>query len=235
MIDCLVNAMPNVIYVIAAGGLANIIPSRTPQESSPGNDDDARAARAEQTLAAQYRAWGRDAKGQGRLVEAKTAWLNALELHTKLSAAHPGLPALHRQWCDCANDLAWLVANATDPEVKDPLLALSLALRTTEMDPECGTYWNTLGASYYRTDDFKSAAVALDRSMLIGKGGSAFDLVFLSMTHARLGDREQAHRWLADAMRVTERNHPDHPELGRLCAEARSLLSAVPEASATSL
>ncbi len=37
MLDCLVNAMPNLIYVIAAGGLFNIIPSRTgPKTSAHG-------------------------------------------------------------------------------------------------------------------------------------------------------------------------------------------------------
>ena len=45
----------------------------------------------EETLAAQYRAWGRASKDQGRLVEAKTAWLHALDLYTKLTAAHPGV------------------------------------------------------------------------------------------------------------------------------------------------
>ena len=159
LLDCLVNAMPNVIYVIAAGGLFNIVPSRTrSQTSDHGDDSHARVARTEETLAAQYRARGRASKDQGRLVEAKTAWLHALDLHTKLTAADPGRPALHQQWCDCANDLAWLLVNAADPAVKDPALALSLAVRTTEMYPECSTYWNTLGASYYRTGDFKAAS-----------------------------------------------------------------------------
>ena len=230
LIDCLVNAMPNVIYVIAAGGLFNIVTTRTrPQTSDHGDDNHARVARAWETLAAQYRARGRASKDQGRLVEAKTAWLHALDLHTKLTAAHPGRPALHQQWCDCANDLAWLLVNAADPAVKDPALALSLAIKTTEGYPECSTYWNTLGASYYRTGDFKAASAALDRSMTLSNGGTAFDYIFLTMTHAQLGNQEQAHRWFAKAMHSMEQHHPDHPELRRLCAEARSLLSVVPE------
>jgi tetratricopeptide (TPR) repeat protein len=234
LLDCLVNAMPNVLYVIAAGGLFNIVPSRIrSQTSDHGDDSHARVARTEQTLAAQYRARGRASKDQGRLAEAKTAWLHALDLHTKLTAADPGRPALHQQWCDCANDLAWLLVNAADPAVKDPALALSLAVRTTEMDPECSTYWNTLGASYYCTGDFKAAAAALDRSMLLSNGGTAFDRVFLTMTHAQLGNQEQAHRWFAEAMRSMEQHHPDHPELRRLCAQAKSLLSVIPELSDT--
>jgi hypothetical protein len=233
LIDCLMNAMPNVIYVIAAGGLFNVITTSTRSQTSDHDDNHAQVARSWETLAAQYRARGRASKDQGRLVEAKTVWLDTLDIHTKLTAAYPSRPALHQQWCDCANDLAWLLANAADPAVKDPALALSLAIKTTEEYPECSTYWNTLGASYYRTGDFKAASAAFDRSMTLSEGGTAFDYIFLTMTHAQLGNQEQAYRWIAKAMHSIEQHHPDHPELSRLCAEARSLLSTVPETSAT--
>jgi tetratricopeptide (TPR) repeat protein len=234
MIDCLVNGMPNVLYVIAAGGLFNIVPSRPRLPTSDhGNDDHARVAKAEETLAAQYQARGRTSKDQGRLVEAKTTWFHALDLYTKLAAAQPGRPALRQQWCDCANDLAWLLVNTADPAVNDPACALSLAMKTTESYPECSTYWNTLGASYYHTNDFKAASAAFDRSMTLSDGGTAFDYVFLTMAHAQLGNQDQAHHWFTKAMRSIEQHHTDHPELNRLCAEARSLLSTVPETSTT--
>jgi hypothetical protein len=233
LIDCLVNAMPNLIYVIAAGGLFNIVPTRTRSQTSDHDDNHAQVVRSWETLAAQYRARGRASKDQGWLVEAKTAWLHALDLHTKLTAAQPGRPTLHQQWCDCANDLAWLLVNAAGPAVKDPALALSLAIKTTEGYPECSTYWNTLGASYYRTGDFKAADAALERSMTLGNGGTVFDYIFLTMTHAQLGNQEQAHRWFAEAVGSMERHHTDHPELRDLCAEAKSLLSAVPETPAS--
>jgi uncharacterized protein HemY len=230
MLDCLVNAFPNAIFVIAAGGLFNIVPSRTrPRRSDHANSPRGRDAKTEETLADQYRDLGRASKERGQLVEAKTAWFHALELYTKLTAAHPGQPALRRQWCDCANDLAWLLANADDPAVKDPGLALSLALITTERYPECSTYCNTLGACYYRTGDFNAAHATLDRSLTLGEGGTAFDYLFLSMAHAQLGDQEQAHRRFADAMRLIEPHQAERSGLRQLCAEAESLLSAVGE------
>jgi len=230
MLDCLVNAFPNAIYVVAAGGLFNIVPSRIrPRRSDHANDPRGPVAKTEETLADQYRDWGRASKDRGQLVEAKTAWFHALELYTKLTAAHPGEPALRRQWCDCANDLAWLLVNADEPAVKDPGLALSLALITTERYSECSTYCNTLGACYYRTCDFKAALAALDRSLTLGAGDSAFDHLFLSMAHAQLGDQEQAHRGFAAAMRLIEPHHAERSDLRNLCAEAESLLSALGE------
>ena len=99
----------------------------------------------------------------------------------------PGRPGPYQQWCNCANDLAWLLVNAADPVVNDPTCALSLAIKTTEAYAECGTYWNTLGVAYYRTGDFKAASAALDRSITLSEGAPAFDYIFLTMTHAQLG------------------------------------------------
>ena len=223
------------MVIAAAGGLFNFVSTRTRAGTSGHDDNDnaALVARSWETLAAQYRARGRASKDQGRLIEAKTAWLHALDFYTKLTVTQPGSPAPHQQWCDCANDLAWLLVNAADPVVNDPACALSLAIKTTEAYSECGTYWNTLGAAYYRTGDFKAASAALDRSITLGEGGAAFDYIFLTMTHAQLGNQEQAYRWFAKATNAIEQHHPDHPELSRLCAEAKSLLSRVPETSAT--
>ena len=49
---------------------------------------------------------------------------------------------------------------------------------------------------------------ALDRSMTLGNGGTAFDHVFLAMAHAQLGNQEQAHRWFAEAMRLDGTGSP---------------------------
>jgi tetratricopeptide (TPR) repeat protein len=234
LMDCLVNAMPNVIYIIAAGGLFNVVPTRTTRgKPDREGDNAAMVARSRETLAAQYRARGRVSKDQGQLVEAKTAWLHALDIYTELTATNPGSPAPHQQWCDCANDLAWLLVNAADPVVDDPACALSLAIKTTEEYPDCSTYWNTLGACYYRTGDFKAASATLDRSMILSEGGTAFDSIFLAMTHAQLGNQEEALRWFAKATNAIEQHHPGHPELSRLCTEAKSLLATSPETSAT--
>jgi hypothetical protein len=228
MLDCLANAMPNMIYFMAAGGLFNIVPARIRSKSSDDEGNRARALSSWETLAAQYRVRGREAKDRGQIDEAKTAWLHALELYAKLTAAGSRRPETCRQWCDCANDLAWLLVTAADPISNDPALAVALATKTTEMYPECSTYWNTLGAGYYRSRDFQAARAALDRSMTLGDEGTAFDQILLAMSCAQLGDQQQAHRQFADAIRLMEEHLPDHPELSRLRAEAQSLLDVGP-------
>ncbi len=233
LIDCLVNAMPNIIYVIVAGGLFNIVlPRKGTRIPGRENDSHMRITRSWETLAAQYRARGRIFKDRGRAVEAKTAWQHGLDLMTKLTEAQPDNPVFHQRWCDCANDLAWLLVNTPELALRDPDHALSLALKTTERYPTCNIYWNTLAACYYRKGDYKAANAALDRSVTLGDGGAAFDYILLTMIQAQLGNQEQAYRWFAETMHLMEQNRSEHPELRRLCDEAGSLLNALPEASA---
>jgi len=182
-------------------------------------------------LADQYRSTGRALKEQGRSAEAQTAWQHALDLLTELTAAHPDAPDLQERWCDCANDLAWFQLDHTDLAFRDPVSAVTLARKAAALRPACSIYWNTLGAAYCRAGDFPSAIAALNRAMILGKGGTAFDHVFLAMAYARLGNQEQARRWLAQAMLGIERHYPGHPELLRLSDEVRSTLSMGRETS----
>ena len=95
VIDGLINGMPNILYVIAAGGLSNIVALRGPQGVKRGIGPQARTM-------AEYRDLGRAMKNQGRFAEAKTAWLCALDLLTKRPAARPGRAVLELPWSNCA-------------------------------------------------------------------------------------------------------------------------------------
>ena len=143
-----------------------------------------RSLRPREDLAARYQALGRASKDRGQPTEAKAAWQHALDLLSELTAAHPERPALRQRWCDCANDLAWLLVSVPDPAVQDPARAVALAMKAAEAHPECSTYWNTLGAAHYRAGDFEAAVTALDRATALGNGGTAFDHVFLAMARA---------------------------------------------------
>jgi tetratricopeptide (TPR) repeat protein len=225
--------MPNIIYVIAAGGLFNIdLTRKSSRISDRGNDSHTRIARSWESLAAQYRARGRILKDQGRPIEAKIAWQHGLDLLTKLTNAQPRNAAFHQQWCDCANDLAWLLVNTTDLALRDPDRALSLALEATERYPACHIYWNTMAACYYRKGDYRTAMAALDRSVTLGDGGTAFDHVLHTMTQAQLGNQDQAQQSFAETMLLMGQKQLDQPELCRLCDEARLLLNALPETPA---
>jgi tetratricopeptide (TPR) repeat protein len=218
MLDSLFNGMLNVLYIIATGGLMNIVSAKAALPTQPSS-----AENPLEEQAAHYRDLGRALKDQGRYLEAKTAWSYALEFRTKLVSAQPNLPLLRRQWCDCANDLAWLLVTAPDLTVRDPGSALALASQTTAADPECSTYWNTLGAACYRTDQFEAAIEALDRATALTGGGTAFDHFFLAMAHTRMGSEHQANQWNTLAIHWMEQHHPGHPDLVHLRDEAKAL------------
>jgi tetratricopeptide (TPR) repeat protein len=217
--DCLLNAFPNMIYVTLAGGLMSIDPNRfrTIAPSAP--------LAGHIMLAGRYRSLGRSRKQEGRFDEAESAWRQALELLTGVLDAKPNAPEQRLEWCDCANDLAWLRANHPDLARRDPDAAVALARRIVEKCPDAEAYWNTLGVAYFRAGDDARAVAALDRATTLG-GGTAFDEVFLAMAHARLGDLEKARREYDRAMVNAERDYPGHPELAGFCGEAQFILSA---------
>jgi tetratricopeptide (TPR) repeat protein len=223
LLDGLMNGMINVIYVIAAGGLANIVPSRI----GPHVQTTSQSSNSSESLVTRYRSLGRALKNQGRFAEAKTAWFHALALLTQQANARPVTSSQAQQWCDCANDLAWFLVTVPDLAMRDPIRARSLALKAAEGCPECGTYWNTLGGVHYRAGDFSSAVAALTRSTTLAKGGTAFDHFFLAMAYMRLENQEQAKRSFAQAMLWMDQHQAGHSELLCLRDEARSLLFKV--------
>ncbi len=239
LVDCLLNAFVNIIYISMAGGLASLDPR---QLRTPGRDAEATGRRAvgrtapwaphvvataasgRALLADRCRSLGRSFKLEGRLDEADAAWRQALDLLAALAAADPGNAEPRRRWCDCANDIAWLRANHPDPARRDPATAVSLARRAVDECPDVAAYWNTLGAASYRAGDDRAAIDALEHARALA-GGTAFDDVFLAMARSRAGDAEGARQALALAMLQAERDHPGHPELAALCDEAHSLIA----------
>jgi tetratricopeptide (TPR) repeat protein len=258
-LDGLSNAMLNMIYIIAAGGLANIVSAGPIQRSGrlKGERDSAAimpgsrlelssrsanpsrvmlglagaTAAQPESLATRYQALGRSLKTQGQLSEAKVAWLRALDLFDKQTPTGPERKAPLKEWCDCANDLAWLLVSAPDPAVRDPVHAAQLAGLAIEAHPECSTYWNTLGAAQYRAGDFEAAVASFDRSTALADGGTAFDHFFLAMAHTQLGNQDQARHWFTEATTWIERSRHCSHELLQLRSEASEFLSADAEST----
>src|SRR5262249_23555897 len=98
------------------------------------------------------------------------------------------------------NDRAWELA--TGPaEQRDPARALRLAQQAVEQE-KSALHLNTLGVALYRNGRYREAKVALQKSLELSKGETAaFDLYFLAMCHARLGEREEARRCFDRAVR----------------------------------
>jgi len=121
-----------------------------------------------------------------------------------------------------ANYLAWGLATTTQEQPLDPKRAVELAETAVKLDPGNGACLNTLGVAHYRAGDFPSAISALEQSMELANGGSAYDWFFLAMAQWQLGDKEHAREWYGKAVTWTEQNAPNE-DLLRFRQEADKL------------
>jgi hypothetical protein len=146
---------------------------------------------------------------------------------------YPDSPHIHKRRWDCANDLAWFLVNKHDSRIGDPQLAVQLATQATEAAPECATYWNTLGAALYGVGDAENCITAIEHSMALTDGGTAFDFVFLALAHAQLKNAELARFWQTRAMAWMAQHEFHHPELTRLNEEVATCLASRSEPTTT--
>ena len=168
----------------------------------------------------------RTLKDQRQPGEAKAAWTHALALLTELSTTAPEAAGIHRTHLDCANDFAWFLLSEPDGDAENLPLALRLATQATRAQPECGAYWNTLGAAAFRAGDPTGAIAALERSIALTDGGNAFDHIFISMANGQLGRREEARRWYVRATAWIEEHDSHHASLLTLYEEAGTALDS---------
>ena len=122
------------------------------------------------------------------------------------------------------NFLAWFLANAADPDLRQPAQAVELATKAVELAPKEGAMWNTLGVARYRNGQWKEAITALEKSVELGKRGGASDWLFLAMAHWQVGNKEEARRWYDKAIEWMEKRKSKNEELLRFRAEAEELL-----------
>jgi tetratricopeptide (TPR) repeat protein len=123
------------------------------------------------------------------------------------------------------NNIAWMLATAPDPALRDPARAVELARKSVENNPKQGTFWNTLGVARYRRGDWRAAIEALEKSEALEPGKDlAINGFFLAMSHWQLGDKPQARSWYDKAVSWMEKSQRKNEELIRFGAEAAALL-----------
>jgi tetratricopeptide (TPR) repeat protein len=127
------------------------------------------------------------------------------------------------------NNEAWRLATGPVGE-RDPAKALKLIQEALKREPNNATLLNTLGVAQYRGGQYAAAIITLERSLAAGKDESdGFDLFFLAMCHAKLGDAARAKDCFDRAVRWTEgqKNLPAQyaEELKAFRAEAEQVLN----------
>jgi serine/threonine protein kinase/tetratricopeptide (TPR) repeat protein len=128
------------------------------------------------------------------------------------------------------NALAWFLAAGPDPAIRDPALAVRLAARGTELAPNDGAIWNTLGVAHYRAGAWNEAITALERSMDLTAGGSPVDWFFLAAAHGQKGERGEARLWFDKGAAWMAGNGAQDEELIRFRQEAADVLGLTPPA-----
>jgi WD40 repeat protein len=111
-----------------------------------------------------------------------------------------------------ANDVAWACARFPDAldDFKQPL---ELITKAVKVQPKNANLLNTLGVVQYRGGQYKEAVATLERSLGASKGEwDGFDLFFLAMSHAKLGEPARAKECFDQAVRWSEAPNSLQPE-----------------------
>jgi tetratricopeptide (TPR) repeat protein len=154
----------------------------------------------------------------------------AIELyHQTLRLESEKLGPDHPHTVGCMNGLAWALLMASDKTVRDPLQALTLAKKSTELEPTQAVPRFLLGIGRYRTGDWGGAITDLEKSIdLLGNRGAYVKAqagFFLAMARWRLGDKREAHEYYEKALQRMQKLSADEVRLSeRNRAEASALL-----------
>jgi serine/threonine protein kinase/WD40 repeat protein/tetratricopeptide (TPR) repeat protein len=125
------------------------------------------------------------------------------------------------------NNLAW--ALLTGPaDQRDPARALALIEDAVKQQSGTANFLNILGVAQYRNGQHARAIVTLEKSLAAGKGESdAFDLFFLAMCHAKLGNPAKAKECFERAVKWVEAQKNLQPQLAAALKELRAEAEAV--------
>jgi Flp pilus assembly protein TadD len=161
-----------------------------------------------------------------RLYELRAASQQALGKADLARADHERARKLGVRNPVALNNEAWWLATGPQRQ-RDPVRALKLIRQAVELAPNDTTFLNTLGVVQYRNGQFREAVCTLEKSLAAGRGRhDGFDLFFLAMCHARLGEPAQARdcfdravKWV-EARRDLAEGHVEELKAFRAEAEA---------------
>jgi serine/threonine protein kinase/tetratricopeptide (TPR) repeat protein len=190
-----------------------------------------------------YQRLGRRADEADDLTAVLTGFPEDAELYEERAACYAALGETAKEASDRAAAARWLPRSAQGlnnrawrlvtgpPGERDPKKGLELIRKAIEIAGEESLYLNTLGVALYRNERWTEAVAALEKSLAAGKGRfDGFDLFFLAMCHARLGEADRAKDCFDRAVKWTEAHGDLSPqyveELKAFRAEAEAELKA---------
>jgi tetratricopeptide (TPR) repeat protein len=148
----------------------------------------------------------------------------SLKLYGELPAAFREKSGYRRNVAATSNNLAWVLATAADPKLRNSADAGALAKQAVELAPNAEPYFNTLGVALCRAGDWKGALAAIEKSMGIRKGGDSYDWFVLAIVHFKLNEKAKAREWFDKAVAWAEQNDPKNEDLLRFRSEAAEQL-----------
>lgn len=152
-----------------------------------------------------YQRLGRHAEAADDLTAVLVHFPEDAELYEQRAACHAALGDKAREASDRAaadkllprsaqglNNRAWRLLTGPLGQ-RDPKRALELIRKAIAGEGDEKAYLNTLGVALYRNGRWTEAIATLEKSLAAGKGQhDGFDLLFLAMCHARLGEPAKA-------------------------------------------
>lgn len=163
---------------------------------------------------------------QALLAEDETTHLQkAIDIHEDVPAHYDGRSqSLGSRY----NDLAWMLATHSAPQIRDAQEAVRLANRANELLPNNRLIINTLAVSEYRCGNTENAIELFNRSMELADGGDANDWFFLAMAHWQQGEADEAREWYRKAVVWAREKAQGNDEVLRFWKEAAELLGEEP-------
>jgi len=140
-----------------------------------------------------------------------------IELWWDVTRRQPDLAMAHRE-------LAWALATAVDSQLRDPDTAVEAARRATQLQPNDGGNWYTLGVAQYRAGNWRESVAALQKALSLCNG-SGNDWIFLAMAEWQAGRHDAAREWQRKALEWAENFAPLNRDTQQLFDEARALMN----------
>jgi len=150
--------------------------------------------------------------------DAEQVFLRAIDTAPKFGPAH--------------DQLARVLSNAHDPDLRRPDAAIEHARRAIELTSgkNASAYaFETLGMAHYRAGNWQAAVDAIEKAGEVAGSVSISQGLFLAMAHWQLGDRDRARSYYEQASAEMRETGLEDNLVDRMHAEATALIETVPD------